>query len=170
MFPLMDNSVKFARRGTRHWRPGLLLPLAMLALMQCAHTPDGPRVAIVGPGNEPGATVNVEVAQTGPQRERGLMYRSELPSDAGMLFIFKAPVHASFWMHNTQIPLDMLFAGSDRQVIGIVPDTEPYSDAPLEVAGNSQYVLEVNAGFCKKHGVKVGDRLEFYDFSPAPVD
>ena len=76
----------------------------MLALMQCAHTSEGPRVAIVGAGNEPRATVNVEMAQTNPQRERGLMYRSELPADAGMLFIFKAPSHVSFWMHNTQIP------------------------------------------------------------------
>jgi uncharacterized protein len=137
----------------------------MLVLMQCAHTPPGPRVAIVGPDNEPRATVVVELAQTGPKRERGLMYRSELPADSGMLFIFKAPVHATFWMHNTQIPLDMLFVSSDRLVIGIIPNAEPYSDARLEVAGNSQYVLEVNAGFCEKHGIKVGDRLEFYDFN-----
>ncbi len=170
MFLLMDNSGKFARRGPRHWRPRLLLPLALLALMQCAHAPDGPRVAIVGPANEPRATVNVELAQTDPRRERGLMYRSELSSGAGMLFIFKAPLHASFWMHNTQIPLDMLFAGSDRRVIGIIANAEPYSDAALEVSGNSRYVLEVNAGFCKQHGIKVGDRLEFYDFNPAAVD
>ncbi|HEV3110041.1 MAG TPA: DUF192 domain-containing protein [Candidatus Binataceae bacterium] len=166
----VDNSGKFARPEPRHWRPGLLLPLAMLALMQCAHTPEGPRVAIVGASNEPRATVSVEIAQTNPQRERGLMYRSQLPADAGMLFIFKAPSHVSFWMHNTQIPIDMLFAGSDRRVIGIIANAEPYSDASLDVSGNSQYVLEVNGGFCKQHGIKVGDRLEFYDFSPAPVD
>ena len=142
----------------------------MLALMQCAHTPDGPRVAIVGAGNEPRATVNVELAQTNPQRERGLMYRSQLPADAGMLFVFKAPSQLSFWMHNTQIPLDMLFAASDRRVIGIIANAVPYSDASLEVSGNSQYVLEVNGGFCKEHGIKVGDRLEFHDFSPAPAD
>jgi uncharacterized membrane protein (UPF0127 family) len=148
----------------------MLLALMMVGLTQCAHAPDGARVAIVGPDNQVRATVNVELAQTGPQRERGLMYRSALPANSGMLFIFKAPVHASFWMHNTQIPLDMIFAASDRRVIGIIPDAEPYSDAPLEVAGISQYVLEVNGGFCQRHGVKVGDRLEFYGFSPNPAD
>jgi uncharacterized membrane protein (UPF0127 family) len=142
----------------------------MLALMQCAHAPDAPRVAIVGPGNEARATVNVELAQTDRLRERGLMYRSELPADAGMLFVFKAPLHASFWMHNTQIALDMIFAASDRRVIGIIANAEPYSDAPLEVAGNSQYVLEVNGGFCQRHGIKAGDRLEFHDFSPVAVE
>ena len=45
------------------------------------------------------------------------MYRNELAPDAGMLFIFTAPEHASFWMHNTQVPLDMIFAGSDRRVM-----------------------------------------------------
>ncbi len=139
----------------------------MLALMQCAHS-YGPQVAIIGPGNQPRATVNIELAQTGAQRERGLMYRTELPADAGMLFIFPAPLHATFWMHNTQVSLDMVFAAPDRRIIGIVPDAEPYSDAQLSVAGDSQYVLEVNAGFCKKHGINVGDRLEFLDFAPRP--
>ena len=141
----------------------------MLALLQCAHS-QGPQLAIVGPGNQQRATVKIELAQTGAQRERGLMYRPELAPDAGMLFIFTTPEHASFWMHNTQVPLDMVFAGSDLRVIGIIPDTEPYSDARLEVNGESQYVLEVNAGFCKAHGVSVGDRLEFSGFAPHPVD
>jgi len=169
-FREVDNLLRFPYRRPRYRGPRLLLALAMLALMQCAHAPDGPRVVIVGPGNQARATVNVELAQTGPQRERGLMYRSGLAADSGMLFIFKAPVHASFWMHNTQIPLDMVFAGSNRQVIGVIANAQPYSDAPLEVPGISQYVLEVNGGFCKQHGIKAGDRLEFYDFSPNPMD
>jgi uncharacterized protein len=139
----------------------------MLALLQCAHS-DGPRVAIVGPGSQPRTTVNIELAQTGAQRERGLMYRRELGADAGMLFIFPAPLHAVFWMHNTPLSLDMVFAAPDRRVIGIIANAEPYSDAQLSVAGDSQYVLEVNAGFCKNHGIKAGDRLEFLDFAPRP--
>ncbi len=142
----------------------------MLALMQCARTPDGPQVAIVGPDNRTRARVAVELAQNDRQRERGLMYRRDLPADSGMLFVFKTPVHASFWMHNTQIPLDMIFAAADRRVIGIIPNAEPYSDAPLDVAGSSQFVLEVNAGFCARHGIKAGDRMEFYGFSPNPQD
>jgi uncharacterized protein len=142
----------------------------MLALMQCAHAPDGPNIVIVGPDNQPRATVRVELAETEQNRERGLMYRNELDSDAGMLFVFKAPVHASFWMHNTQIPLDMLFISSNRRVIGIIPNAEPYTDSAREVTGDSLYVLEVNGGFSKQHGVAVGDRLEFHDFSPAATE
>lgn len=141
----------------------------MLFLTQCAHSFDTPHVAIVGPDNSARATVDVELAQTDPQRERGLMYRSALPADSGMLFVFKAPMHLSFWMHNTQIPLDMVFAGSDRRVIGIIANAVPYSDASLEVGGNSQYVLEVNGGFCKRHGIKPGDRMEFYNFTPSAL-
>jgi uncharacterized protein len=165
--PAVDSCEKFPRRKARPWLPGLLLPFAMLALTQCAHDP---RVTIVGPGNRERATVKIELAQTNAQRELGLMYRSELASDAGMLFVFAAPLHASFWMHNTKIPLDMIFAASDRRVIGIVADATPFSDAQLQVAGNSRYVLEVNAGFCKQHDVQVGDRLEFLDFTPHPLD
>jgi uncharacterized protein len=164
----VDSSDQLRCRNTRLGRLGLLVPVAMLALMQCAHS-DGPQVAILAAGNQPRATVNVELAQTGPERERGLMYRSELAADSGMLFIFPAPFHATFWMHNTQIPLDMIFAAADRRVIGIIPNAEPYSDAQLAVAGDSQYVLEVNGGFCKRHGVRVGDRLEFLDFTAHPV-
>jgi uncharacterized protein len=143
--------------------------MAMLALMQCAHS-QGAQVAIVGPGNQQRAAVEIELAQTGAQRERGLMYRSELAPDAGMLFIFPAPEHASFWMHNTKVPLDMIFAGSDRRVIGIIPNAQPFSDTALAVNGESQYVLEVNAGFCQRHGVSVGDLLQFSGFAPHPAD
>lgn len=142
----------------------------MLLLTQCARSADGPRVALLGADGRTRATVNVEVAQSEPQRQRGLMYRTALPSDSGMLFIFKTPVHASFWMHNTQIALDMIFADPNRRIIGIIRNAEPYSDAPLEVAGISKYVLEVNAGFCQSHGVKAGDRMEFFDLSENPSD
>jgi uncharacterized protein len=142
----------------------------MLALTTCAQAPDGPRLTIVGPDNQARATVNLEVAQTEAQRERGLMYRQELPAEDGMLFIFKTPVHASFWMHNTQIPLDMIFAGPGRRIIGIISNAEPYSDMPLEVAGISKYVLEVNAGFAKRHGIKAGDRMKFLDVTEDPSD
>ncbi len=142
----------------------------MMALMQCTRSADGPRVAILGADGQTRATVSVEVAQTESRRERGLMYRTRLPADSGMLFIFKTPVHASFWMHNTQIPLDMIFAAPNRRIIGIIPNAEPYSDAPLEVAGISKYVLEVNAGFCQTHGIKAGDRMEFFDLAENPSD
>ncbi len=127
----------------------------------------GPRVAIVAPDGSTLATVKIEIADTPQAQELGLMYRDALAGDAGMLFVFATPSHQVFWMKNTRIPLDMLFADSQRRVIGIVADAVPYSEARLSVPGDSRYVLEVNGGFCQRHGVKAGDRLEFLGFPPS---
>jgi hypothetical protein len=69
-------------------------------------------------------------------------------------------------MHNTVIPLDMLFADSGGRVIGIVANAEPFSDKAVGVEGGSEYVLEVNGGFCAKNGIKAGDRFNFSGFAP----
>ncbi len=78
--------------------------------------------------------------------------------------------HRNFWMHNTEIPLDMIFADASGWVIGIVANAEPFSDKEVGVEGGSEYVLEVNGGFCAKNGIKVGDRLNFSGFSPQARD
>jgi uncharacterized membrane protein (UPF0127 family) len=149
------------RRRTRV-RP-LALVAVMLALLGCAR---GPCVSIVAPDGKPRATVAVEVANTGPQRELGLMYRKHLDDDAGMIFVFPDAAPRNFWMHNTPISLDMIFADAKGVVTGIVANAEPFSDKLLGVEGKSQYVLELNAGFCAKNGIRAGDRLDFSGFSP----
>src|SRR5258708_6801444 len=126
----------------------------LVALLGCAR---GPSVSIVGADGKPRATVAVEVASTGPQREVGLMYRKHLDDNAGMIFVFPNESPRNFWMHNTPIPLDMIFADSNGVVIGIVANAQPYSDKLLGVEGNAEYVLEVNAGFCTKNGINPGD-------------
>jgi uncharacterized membrane protein (UPF0127 family) len=149
----------------------LLTPFALLilmpALLGCAR---GPCVAIVAPDGKARATVAVEVADTESQRQVGLMFRKHLDDSAGMLFVFKDAAHRNFWMHNTVIPLDMVFADSGGRVIGIVANAEPFSDKSLGVEGASQYVLEVNGGFCAKNGIKAGDRFNFSGFSPHASD
>lgn len=151
-----------------HRRPRLrvapfALVAALLAALGCAR---GPCVSIVGADGKPRATVAVEVASTQSQRELGLMFRKHLDDRAGMIFVFPDSASRTFWMHNTPIPLDMIFADSAGRVIGIVADAEPFSDKLLGVEGDSQYVLEVNGGFCAKQGIKAGDRFEFSGFSP----
>ena len=141
----------------------LALLVVLLALLGCAR---GPCVSIVGADGKPRATVAVEVANTGAQREVGLMYRKHLDDDAGMIFVFPDAARRNFWMHNTEIPLDMIFADANGMVTGIVANAEPYSDKLLGVDGDSEYVLEVNGGFCAKNGIKAGDRLDFSGFSP----
>ncbi len=143
------------------------LALLALAIASCARDP---MVAIVAPNGVGRATARVEIANTNADRQVGLMYRKHLDPDAGMLFVFAAPAPVSFWMKNTEIPLDMLFADGDARVIGIVENAQPYSEQLLGVSGASQFVLEVNGGFCKRHGVKPGDRLKFLGFSPRAAD
>ena len=136
--------------------------VVLLALLGCAR---GPCVSIVGADGKPRATVAVEVATTGPQRELGLMFRKHLDDNAGMIFVFPDSAPRNFWMHNTPIPLDMIFADASGQVTGIVANAEPYSDKLDGVEGNAEYVLEVNGGFCAKNGIKPGDKMDFSGFS-----
>jgi len=140
------------------------LPSAMVACN------GGPRVAISDVNGNNKAVVRVEIADTGATRELGLMYRQHLAEDAGMLFVFKQQQHLTFWMKNTEIPLDMIFATPDCTVTGIIVNAEPFSERELSVAGNSQYVLEVNAGFARRHGVKAGDKLAFISLRPDAKD
>jgi hypothetical protein len=136
--------------------------VVLLALLGCAR---GPCVSIVGADGKPRATVAVEVASTEPQREVGLMFRKHLDDNAGMIFVFPDAAPRNFWMHNTPIPLDMIFADAAGRVTGIVANAEPFSDKLLGVEGNAEYVLEVNGGFCAKNGIKAGDKMDFLGFS-----
>ena len=83
-----------------------------------------------------------------------------------MLFIFPGPNAAQFWMKNTVLPLDMLFADSNGKVLGLVANAQPYSEALLGGFPGTRYVLEVNAGYGAKHQVVAGDRLRFQGFNP----
>jgi uncharacterized membrane protein (UPF0127 family) len=139
----------------------LALPAA-LALAACAQRPAVVIRAARGP-----VTVEVEVADTPDSRARGLMYRRDLAPQAGMLFIFPTPSEQRFWMKNTPLSLDMVFISSDRTIVGIVPDTRPFTTDPLGVSGASQYVLEVHAGFCAQHGIAAGDKVEFVRVGPS---
>ena len=151
------------------WRSGITVcaELLMLAIAACV---DGPRVRISDAHGTIKAVVRVEIADSAAGRELGLMYRQHLDQNAGMLFVFKQPQHLTFWMKNTEIPLDMIFAGADGTVAGIIANAEPFSERQLSVEGDSQYVLEVNSGFAQRRGIKAGDRLQFLGFTPRAND
>jgi uncharacterized membrane protein (UPF0127 family) len=147
-----------------HIRPRYFaLLFVLIALLGCAR---GPCVTIVAPDGTTRATVVIEVANTVEQRERGLMFRNHLDDNAGMIFIFPDSAPRDFWMHNTEIPLDMIFADSSFRVTGIVANAAPETDSLRGVQGASQYVLEVNGGFCAKNGIQPGDHFNFTNFYP----
>ena len=127
-----------------------------------------PRVVLEPPGAEP-VTVDVEVARTSAETQRGLMYRRQMAPNAGMIFLFSRSRHLTFWMHNTYIPLDMIFITSDMRVLGVVENATPETDDPREVPGVGQFVLEVNAGFAREHGITAGTVVRFEGIDDVPV-
>jgi hypothetical protein len=126
-----------------------------------------PRV-VLAPEGAPEVVVRVEVARTPAQTQRGLQWRHRLAADAGMLFLFTRPRQLSFWMRDTFIPLDIVFITSERTVLGVVENAEPETDDPREVEGVSQFVLEVNAGFARAHGIGPGTVVRFEDVADVP--
>lgn len=128
--------------------------------------PAGPAVVIVAPDKSVRATISVEIADTPQQRELGLMYRKHMDENAGMLFVFPATQPLKFWMKNTFIPLDMLFADNSGTIVGIVANAVPFSEANVGPDIPTRYVVEVNGGFAARHGIEPGDRLEFRGVSP----
>jgi uncharacterized protein len=102
----------------------------------------------------------VELAANDAERERGLMFRKELPEGRGMLFDFEQERPVAFWMHNTYIPLDMIFIRSDGRILSIAENTTPLSDALVPSGGPVRAVLEVIGGTAHKLGIAPGDRVE----------
>lgn len=106
-------------------------------------------------------TFRVELAITPQEQERGLMYRKSLDAGAGMLFVSETERPHVFWMKNTLIPLDMIFIGANRRIVGIVQNAEPQTLTSRQVDGPSQYVLEIGGGLSASLGIRPGQLVEF---------
>lgn len=102
---------------------------------------------------------NVEVARTPQQRAQGLMHRSALASDAGMLFDYGYPQPVSMWMKNTLIPLDMLFIGPKGIIESVRVRAVPHSLDSISSKGDVRAVLELNGGATERLGIKSGDQV-----------
>lgn len=154
--PLVQGSAATLRRQTIGAKVVWLA--AFLTLVACT---DAPCVVVHSAAGKE-VNVRVEIANTNEMRQRGLMYRKQLADDAGMLFVFPSAQPQQFWMKNTPLPLDMIFIGADRRIVGIVENTKPFSTEGRGVGKPSKYVLEVNGGFSAKHGLRAGDRVDFH--------
>ena len=108
----------------------------------------------------------VEVARTQPEQQRGLMYRTHIPLDEGMLF---APYpaeggrgqEAHFWMHNTPSALDIIFIRADGTIDKIAANAEPYNEDRIFSNGPVTAVLEINGGRSATLGIAVGDKVDW---------
>ena len=103
----------------------------------------------------------VEVARTNAEQSRGLMFRTAMGADEGMLFPSDPPREGvAFWMKNTVIPLDIIFIGADHRILNIA-HAVPYSLDPLPAAGPVSGVLELNGGRAAQLGIVPGDKVDW---------
>lgn len=100
----------------------------------------------------------VEIAETHKDRQRGLMHRSSMPEERGMLFIFDEPQPLCFWMRNTLIPLSIAYLDAEHTIIDIL-DMQPLDESSICSTKPAQYALEVNQGWFERHQVSIGDQL-----------
>jgi len=130
---------------------------------KCPPDPEKPgklRTGKIGFPDAKDLTITAEVTDNDHDRQRGLMYRKSMPDDHGMIFIFDHKDDHSFWMKNTCIPLDMLYLDDDGLIVGIEENTPTLSEDTFSVGCESKYVLEMNAGWTRKHGVKAGQKVK----------
>lgn len=103
--------------------------------------------------------IDIEIADNDYERQLGLMNRQSMEEMQGMLFIFPQQQYQSFWMRNTLFSLDMLFINSNKEIVTIHKNTTPLSEQSYPSSAPAIYVLEVNAGFCDRHNIKLGDKV-----------
>jgi len=141
------------------WRTGLTAALLLLALSiawPAAAAEEQPLEIVTRTGVHPFV---VEMAESPEEREKGLMFRKELPEGRGMLFDFKQDVPVTMWMKNTLIPLDMIFIYANGRIARIAENTEPESTKIIAAGTRVRAVLEVIGGTAKKLGIRPGDRV-----------
>lgn len=104
---------------------------------------------------------SVEVARTEQEQARGLMFRTSLPANGGMMFPIEPPRPAAFWMKNTPLPLDIIFIRSDGTIARIAAETVPYSLDLVESGEPIAAVLEIAGGAAAAAGIAEGDKVSW---------
>lgn len=138
----------------RHLGVALFCVLILALVAACS---DGSRLTVHTQKGDFGFAV--EIADTGPARQKGLMLRQELAPDAGMLFDFGDEQNVAFWMQNTLIPLDMLFIAADGTIRNIHINARPLDTTAIPSEGKVRFVLEIPGGRSAEIGAKAGDTI-----------
>lgn len=140
-------------------RLSVLIAIFLLILQGCGRTGSDEYTVCFGEH-----CFDVEVAFNARERARGMMFREDLDSDRGMLFIFEREGIYPFWMKNTLIPLDIIWLDTEKKVVFISKNTQPCGDGPcplIHPTGKAKYVLELNSGMSEKIGLNITDTLSF---------
>jgi len=165
------------RRFSAAWELGLILrpmlgAISMLTLgLWAAQAGAGEcqtnSIALRGDWGQ--AAFTIEIADTPQERSKGLMYRRSLPRRAGMLFVYEVPQRASFWMKNTLIELDLLFADSSGKITHVHHQAIPGDLTPIPGGGAVFAVLEINGGLARRYGITVGSLMQHAVFAQGPA-
>lgn len=138
-----------------------LILIAFITLPTGDYLHHGSTVVFEG-SNHTSITAQVEIADTEAAREYGLMNRTSMPMDHGMLFVFDYQTPVSFWMKDTLIPLDMIFLDSNGRIGDIYKNATPLSENVYTSKSPSKYVIELNGGYCDRYGIKIGDIVSIH--------
>ncbi|NHF57972.1 DUF192 domain-containing protein [Flavobacteriaceae bacterium TP-CH-4] len=106
-------------------------------------------------------TLDIEIADNDYETQTGLMYRSGMEKNQGMLFVFEGEAMHAFYMKNTEFPLDLLFIKEDLTLASFQENAQPFDEKGLSSKVPVKYVLEVNAGLVRQWGLEIGDRIEY---------
>jgi uncharacterized membrane protein (UPF0127 family) len=161
--PARAGPAAMAERCVRPSPPESTPPVRPGPAPGCPADPEGavaklPRVRVTF-RDVSGVIVDAELVRTEHDSMRGLMYRKSLEEERGMLFDLHVRDDHKFWMHNTCISLDLLYVDEDGLIVGIVENAPTLDDETRGVDCPSRWVLEVNAGWARRHGVKAGQHM-----------
>lgn len=106
-------------------------------------------------------TIDIEIADDEYSTQTGLMYRTKLETNHGMLFIFPDVQMRSFYMKNTKIPLDIIYIDEDKTIVSFQKNAQPMDETSLPSDAPAKYVLEINAGLSDAWQLAVGDKISF---------
>lgn len=106
-------------------------------------------------------SLDIEIADDEYSTQTGLMYRKSMKNSQGMLFIFPNSDYRSFYMKNTEIPLDIIYISEDRHIVNIQKNAKPFNETSLPSEAPAKYVLEVNGGLSDTWNLEKGDYIEF---------
>lgn len=118
-------------------------------------------VTFLDPSGNEVSTVRVAVANDPDERNQGLMDVNDLPGDAGMLFVFPEEQPLSFYMANTPLPLDIMFANADSVIVRIHHNTAPFDSKQLPSEAPAKYVVETNGGYAVSNDIREGYKIRF---------
>ncbi|BAO74671.1 DUF192 domain-containing protein [Winogradskyella sp. PG-2] len=106
-------------------------------------------------------TIAIEIADNDYETQTGLMYRTKLETNHGMLFIFPDLQPRSFYMKNTKIPLDIIYIDENKTIVSFQKDAKPFDETSLPSNAPAKYVLEINGGLSDEWQLEIGDRVDF---------